>query len=38
MSLISFDRLLGILETVCEIILAAIKRIKSNDPDDVVND
>lgn len=31
MSLISFDRLLGILETVCEIILSAIHRLRLPD-------
>lgn len=29
MSLISFDRLLSIVETICDIILAAINRLKS---------
>lgn len=28
MSIFSFERLLGILETVCEIILAAIGKLK----------
>lgn len=36
MSIFSFDRLLGILETVCEIILAAIKRLRV--PDEEVSE
>lgn len=31
MSLISFDRLLSIVETICDIILAAISRLKKED-------
>lgn len=31
MSLLSFDRLLSILETVCEIILSAIDKLKKDD-------
>lgn len=30
MSLTSFDRLLSIIETVCEIILSAISRLKKD--------
>lgn len=33
MSLISFDRLLSIIETVCEILLSAISRLKKDDDD-----
>lgn len=33
MSLISFDRLLGIIETICEIILSAVERLKKDDSD-----
>lgn len=31
MSIISFDRLLGIIETICEIILSAVERLKKDD-------
>lgn len=34
MSLISFDRLLSIIETVCEILLTAISKLKSPKDDD----
>lgn len=34
MSLLSFDRLLSILETVCEIILSAIDKLKKDDDND----
>lgn len=33
MSIISFDRLLGIIETICEIILSAVERLKKDDSD-----
>lgn len=31
MALFTFERLLGILETICSIILAAIEKLKGND-------
>lgn len=31
MSIISFDRLLSIIETICDIILSAIQRLKKDD-------
>ena len=34
MSLISFDKLLSIIETVCEILLSAISKIKPAKDDD----
>lgn len=36
MSLFSFDRLLSIVETICDIILAAIRKLKS--PDEETSD
>lgn len=34
MSLISFDRLLSIIETICDIILSAISRLKKEDTEE----
>lgn len=34
MSIISFDRLLAIIETICDIILSAISRLKKEDDPD----
>lgn len=34
MSLVSFDRLLSIIETICDIILSAIQRIKKEDTEE----
>lgn len=31
MSIISFDRLLSIIETICDIILSAVERLKKDD-------
>lgn len=34
MSLVSFDRLLSIIEIICDIILSAIQRIKKEDTEE----
>lgn len=34
MSLFSFDRLLSIIETICDIILAAVKRLRTPDEEE----
>lgn len=34
MSIISFDKLLSIIETICEIILSAIQKIKPQNLED----